>query len=136
MRPRFHRDARPRQATEYLLDGFRCDRQFVLRNDFSCFIQNAVRTGAVSQIQPNAQLSFENAFPLACIVLIFCIAGLLSLCFEHVRHWELNASRGRPAFSLPSDKRRSRYLAYASKPNGYGKLATNSVGQQRLYGFR
>src|ERR1700746_892423 len=38
-------------------------------------------------------------FPLACIVLIFCIAGLLSLCFEHVHHWELNASRGRPAFS-------------------------------------
>jgi hypothetical protein len=32
-------------------------------------------------------------------VLIFCIAGLLSLCFEHVHHWELNASRGRPAFS-------------------------------------
>src|ERR1700756_4015105 len=39
-------------------------------------------------------------FPLACIVLIFCIAGLLSLCFEHVHHWERNASRGRPAFSF------------------------------------
>src|SRR5260370_18962643 len=38
-------------------------------------------------------------FLLVRIVLIFCIAGLLSLCFEHVHHWELNASRGRPAFS-------------------------------------
>jgi hypothetical protein len=51
-------------------------------------------------------------FPLACIVLIFCIAGLLSLCFEHVHHWELNASRGRPAFS---------HLINANRKNGFQK---------------
>src|SRR6516165_11467712 len=28
----------------------------------SCFIQNAVRTGAISQIQPDGQLPLENVF--------------------------------------------------------------------------
>jgi hypothetical protein len=62
MRPRLHGDETPRQATEHLLHGFRCGRQFMLQNDFSCFIQNAVRTKAISQIQPNGQLPFENVF--------------------------------------------------------------------------
>src|SRR5690348_4450295 len=62
MRPRLHRYATPRHATEYLLHGFRCGRQFVLQNDFSCFIQNAVRTEAISQIHTNGELSFKNAF--------------------------------------------------------------------------
>src|SRR3974377_205557 len=63
MRPRLHGDATPRHATEYLLHGFRCGRQFVLQNDFACLIQNAVRTGTVSQIQTNGELPFENVFP-------------------------------------------------------------------------
>src|SRR5580704_6623281 len=62
MRSRLHRDATPRHATEYLLHGFRCGRQFVLQNNFSCFIQDAVRTRAISQIQPNGQLSLKNVF--------------------------------------------------------------------------
>jgi len=49
----------------------------VLQNNFSRFIQNAVRTGAISQIQPNGEPPLENVFPLVRIVLIFCIAGLL-----------------------------------------------------------
>src|SRR6516162_2124338 len=60
MRSCLHRNATPRHTTEYLLHGFRCGRQFVLQNDFSCFIQNAVRTGAISQIQPNGQPPFQN----------------------------------------------------------------------------
>ena len=48
---------------------------------------------------PMVSFPLKMFFPLVRIVLIFCIAGLLSLCFEHVHHWELNASRGRAAFS-------------------------------------
>src|SRR4029077_15560596 len=47
----------------YLLHGFQCGRQLVLQNNFSCFIQDAVRTGAISQIQPHGQLPLENVFP-------------------------------------------------------------------------
>src|SRR5271168_3952915 len=43
--------------------------------------------------------SFQISFPNTCTVLIFCIAGLLFLCLEHVEHWERIASRWRPAFS-------------------------------------
>ena len=50
MRPRFHRYATPRHATEYLLHGFRRGWQFVLQSNFSCFIQDAVRTRAIAQI--------------------------------------------------------------------------------------
>ncbi len=95
MRPCLHRDATPRQATEYLLHGFRCGRQLVLQNNFSCFIQNAVRTGAVSQIQSNGRLPLENVFPLVRIVLIFCIAGLLFIV--------LRARRTLGAYRIPQE---------------------------------
>ena len=52
--------APPRHATEYLLHGFRRGGQFVLQNDYSCFIQNAVRAGAISQIHTTGQLPLEN----------------------------------------------------------------------------
>jgi hypothetical protein len=60
MRSRLHRYATPLHASEYPLHC-RGGRQFVLQNDFSCFIRDAVRTEAISQIQPNAQLLLENA---------------------------------------------------------------------------
>jgi hypothetical protein len=33
-----------------------------VRDDFSCFIQNAGRTGAISQIQPDGEPPLENVF--------------------------------------------------------------------------
>src|SRR5215475_2661073 len=63
MRPRLHRDATPWHASEYLLYGFWCGRQFMLQNDFSCSIQDAVGTGAISEIQANGELPLENVFP-------------------------------------------------------------------------
>src|SRR5262249_14182010 len=60
MRPRLHRDATPRHATEYLLHGFRGRCHFVPQDDFSCFIQDAIRTGAISQIHANGELPFKN----------------------------------------------------------------------------
>ena len=64
MRPRLHRDATPRHATEYLLHGFRCGRQFVLQNNFPCFIQDAVRTGAISRSTPMVSCPWKMFFPL------------------------------------------------------------------------
>src|SRR6516162_2593461 len=65
----------------------------------SCFIQNAVRTGAISQIQPDGQLPLENVFCIRphSVILLHCRSPFL--CLEHVEHWERIASRGRPAFS-------------------------------------
>src|ERR1700746_1140024 len=62
MRSRLRGYATLRHPSEYLLHGFRCGGQFVLKNYFSRLIQNAVRTGAISQIQPNSELPFENIF--------------------------------------------------------------------------
>jgi hypothetical protein len=59
---RLHRYATPRHATEYLQHGFRCGRQFMFEYYLSCFMQDAVRTGAISQIQTNRELPLENVF--------------------------------------------------------------------------
>src|SRR5215470_18607067 len=100
MRSGLHRDATPWHATEYLLHAFRCGRQFVLQNDLSCFIQNAVRTGAISQIQPNGELPFENIFPtsLHSANLLHCRSPFLCASSTS-NNWERIASRRRPAFS-------------------------------------
>src|SRR5262250_375602 len=64
MRSRLHRDATPRHTTEYLFHRFQCGRPFVLQHYLSCFIQNAVRTGTISQVQPNGELPLENVFSI------------------------------------------------------------------------
>ena len=88
MRPRLHRYTTPRQATEYLLHGFRCGRQFVFQNNFSGFIQNAVRSCS-------PKISLLNA----CIVLIFFIAGLLYLVLQST---SIIGSLSHPAGDRPS----------------------------------
>src|SRR5215467_7123647 len=100
MRPGLHRDATPRHATEYLLHSFRCGRQFMFENDFSCLIQNAVRIGAISEIQPNGELPFENVSSIRphSANLLHCRSPF-HCASSTFKHWERIASRGRPAFS-------------------------------------
>src|SRR5258708_16979665 len=128
MCPRLHRYATPRQTAEYLLHGFRCGRQFLLQNDFSCFIQDAVRTGAISQIHTNGELPFENVFPTRphSANLLHCRSPF-SLCLEHVEHWERIASRWRPAFSshlinVTNGKSGLQYLAMRRDVHVVGKV--------------
>src|SRR6516225_4781997 len=104
MRPRLHRDATPRHATEYLFHGFRCGCQFVLQNDFSCFIQNAVSTGAISQIQFNGELPLENVFPTHA-----CSANLLHcrspfLCASSTSNIGSVSHPAETGLLIPSDK--------------------------------
>ena len=82
---------------EYLLHGFRRSCQFVLQNYLSCFIQDAVRTRAISQMQTIGEL--VPFYLNACLPSsVWCRPSRLpvssSLCFEHVDQWERMASRG------------------------------------------
>src|SRR5262249_42900104 len=82
-----------------LLHSFQGRCQFMFENYFSYFIQNAVRTETISQIQSYGELPFENVFPtrLHNANLLHCRSPFL--CLEHVEHWERITSRRRPAFS-------------------------------------
>jgi hypothetical protein len=102
VRPRFQCDPTPRHPTENFLHGLRWGRHFLFQNHFSRFIQNAVPTESISQIQPDRQLLTCIFFHLLCP----CSANLLhsrsplSPCASSASiTWELIASRRRPAFS-------------------------------------
>jgi len=58
---RFQSDETLRYLRKCLLHRFRCHRHFLLQNDFSRFIQNAVARPAIAEVQTNRELvSFEN----------------------------------------------------------------------------
>src|SRR5215469_15629932 len=63
---------------------------------------------------------FKIFFPFVFTVLIFSIAGLLFFVPRARRTWELNASRGRPAFSSQSGKRGNRRSTYWPERSGEG----------------
>jgi hypothetical protein len=72
-------DATLRYFSKSLLHRFRCRRQFLFQNDLACFIQNTVERPAIAQIQTDRQLLLKISFCNACTVLVFFIAGLLSV---------------------------------------------------------
>jgi hypothetical protein len=67
VRPRFQRHPAARHPAEDFLHGLRCGRHFLFQNDFSRFIQNAVPTESISQIQPDRQ--FLTSLPVSFISL-------------------------------------------------------------------
>ena len=120
-----HRGIRPN-----LLHGFRCARQLVLQNDLSCFIQNAVRTGAISQIHTNAELRkrfhtrLHGADLLDCrSFFVPCARPLSRSSFWRSTRvklrqeaWEISLfSRRHPLQSSPQPARRSRVARSAER---------------------
>src|SRR5437016_13017924 len=62
MRSRLHRYATPHHPSKGLLHFFRGCWYLLFSKDFADFIQNAVRTETISQIQPNGELPVQNVF--------------------------------------------------------------------------
>src|SRR5256884_81749 len=62
MRSRLHRYATPHHPSKGLLHFFRSCWYLLFSKDFADFIQNAVRTETISQIQPNGELPVQNVF--------------------------------------------------------------------------
>src|SRR5437660_3685163 len=62
MRSRLHRYATPHHPSKRLLHFFRSCWYLLFSKDFADFIQNAVRTETISQIQPNGELPVQNVF--------------------------------------------------------------------------
>src|SRR5439155_12455305 len=62
MRSRLHRYATPHHPSKGLLHFFRGCWYLLFSKDFADFIQNAVTTETISQIQPNGELPVQNVF--------------------------------------------------------------------------
>ena len=80
MRPGLERDPAARHSVEHLPQGLRRGAHFPFPLQLAPFIQNAVPTGAIAEVQSDRQLWLGKiAALLAATVLIFFIAGLLYL---------------------------------------------------------
>src|SRR5215831_2963676 len=100
MRSRLHRYTTPRHPFKGLLHRFRRCWQFLFQDDFACFIQNAIRTRTISEIQPNRELPLENVFSTRRHSANLLHRRSPFLCaLSTSNHWERIASRRRPAFS-------------------------------------
>ncbi len=120
---------------EYLLHGFRRSCQFVLQNYLSCFIQDAVRTRAISQMQTIGEL--VPFYLNACLPSsVWCRPSRLpvssSLCFEHVDQWERMASRG----DRPSHPTRQVFFFRSVETQPYFKRGAilSSAGKSGMWG--
>jgi hypothetical protein len=84
MHPGLQRDATARHDSECRLQSLRCGGDFLLHHDAPAFVQNAVATGAISQVQANGQVGLRKfLLGFVAAVLTFFIAGLLYLlCFK------------------------------------------------------
>src|ERR1035437_2158400 len=105
VRPRLQRYSAAWHPAEYLLHGLRCGRHFLFQNDFSRFIQNAVPTESISQIQPDRQFLTRIFFDLLCRYsanFLHCRSPLSPCASSASITWERIASRRTPAFLIPS----------------------------------
>src|SRR3989442_273606 len=102
VRPGFQRHPAARHPTEDFLHGLRRGRHLLFQNYFSRFIQNAVPTEPISQIQPDRELLTCIFFVLLChdsANLLHCRSPLSPCASSASITWELIASRRSPAFS-------------------------------------
>src|ERR1035438_2890418 len=102
MRPDFQCDPTARHSAEHLADSLGSRTDSLLRPYLACFIQHAIPTPAIAQIQPDGQLLWGNILRLlGCYGanLLHCRSPLSLALSSASITWERTASRRRPAFS-------------------------------------
>src|SRR5258708_2248121 len=102
MRPDFQRDATAQHGAENFLQRFRCRTDSLLQLYLASFIQHAIPTVAISQIQSDGQFLLRNIPALRCCSganLLHCRSPLSLVLKSTSITWEPTASRRRPAFS-------------------------------------
>jgi hypothetical protein len=101
MRPDFQCDPTARHRPEHFTQRVRSRPDALFQLDLAGFIQHAVPTVAISQIQSDGQCLPRKFLPCFVVALLsFFIVGLLFICALSTSiTWERTASRRRPAFS-------------------------------------
>src|ERR1022692_2251734 len=105
MRPRFQRDPAARHSPEHFLHRLRSCAQSLLQHDFALFIQHAIPTRTIAQIETDRQLLLRK-IP---VLLHCCGANLLHcrspfyLCFEHVDNLGAYSIPSETGLLIPSD---------------------------------
>ena len=106
MHPRLQRYPAARHGPEYLSHRFRSRAQLLFQQHFARFVQQAVPTRSIAQIQTDGQLLVEknSSSLVATAVLIFFIAGLLFILrFEHVDNLGAYSIPPETGLLIPSD---------------------------------